>query len=233
MIHREIDLDIPDSTLKSWQETLDLLASLIGIPAALIMRLRAPHIEVFVSSAGEGNPYHPGDQEEVWGSGLYCETVLKTQEQLLVPDATGDEVWKDNPDIKLGMISYLGLPLVLPDGNLFGTICVLDTKPNAYSEDTEKVMSKFRSLLESHLELLYVNQILGDTDKRMIDYLEELQTLRGVISICSYCKGIKDAGGEWHPVEHYLIDHPGADFSHGICPVCLEKENPEPRGENR
>jgi hypothetical protein len=40
---------------------------------------------------------------------------MKTRQSLLVPDALRDEGWKTNPDIKLGMISYLGFPVTWPD----------------------------------------------------------------------------------------------------------------------
>jgi len=35
-----------------------------------------------------------------------------------------DENWKNNPDIKLNMVSYLGVPILFPDGNPFRTIPV-------------------------------------------------------------------------------------------------------------
>jgi GAF domain-containing protein len=94
---------------------------------------RTPNIKVFVSSESKGNPYEPNEVASL-NTGLYCETVMNTRKPLLVPDALTDEVWKSNPDIKLGMISYLGMPIVWPGGEIFGTICVLDNKGNAYSE---------------------------------------------------------------------------------------------------
>lgn len=77
---------------------VDLMSEIIGIPAGLIMRHGGPDIEVFISSNNEGNPYHPGDKEKVWNSGLYCETAIKTEQKLLVPNALADKNWKDNPD---------------------------------------------------------------------------------------------------------------------------------------
>mgnify|MGYP001953189988 CR=1 FL=1 len=68
----------------------------------------------------------------LFDSGLYCETVIKSGKQLLVPDALADKDWENNPDVELNMISYLGFPILFPDGNPFGTICVLDNKKNAY-----------------------------------------------------------------------------------------------------
>ena len=74
MLKNEVQIEIPKATLETWQEIVDILAEIIGIPAGLIMRLSGPDIEVFVSSKSEGNPYYPGDKENFWGSGLYCET---------------------------------------------------------------------------------------------------------------------------------------------------------------
>jgi len=93
-------LAIPETVMQGWQELLNLMAEIIGIPAALIMRLTDDYIEVFVSSSTENNPYHPGDKEHLLNSGLYCETVIKNKEKLLVPNALKDEKWKNNPDVK-------------------------------------------------------------------------------------------------------------------------------------
>ena len=227
MIKERTEITVPKDIQEDWQDTVDILAQLCGVPAALIMRLRGPDIEVFVSSRSEGNPYHPGDKEHFEDSGLYCETVIESRNKLLVPDALADEHWTNNPDIKLGMISYLGFPIFLPDGNPFGTICVLDGDPNEYSTVIEQLMLKFRNLIASHLELIYVNQILGDKNRRLTDYLMEIQALRGLVSICSNCKSIRDNEGAWHPIEHYLISHPEADFSHGMCPKCMKKLYPD------
>jgi GAF domain-containing protein len=156
----QVKIEIPPDILDGWQEMTNLLADLIKIPAALIMRYTESYIEVFVSSNGESNPYHPGDKEILWGSGLYCETVLKTQEKLHIPDALADPKWRTNPDIRLNMISYLGFPILLPNKMPFGTLCVLDNKANDYSKTVERLLLKFRSLIESHLEMIYVNRFL-------------------------------------------------------------------------
>jgi GAF domain-containing protein len=227
MMKNMVKMEIPTDILGNWQEIANILAELIKIPAALIMRFTDPKIEVFVSSNSEGNPYHPGDKETLFGSGLYCETVIKTKNKLHIPDALADAKWKNNPDVKLNMISYLGFPIQWPHNEPFGTICVLDNKPNEYSKTTEKLMMQFRGLIESHLEIIYINKILGDKNKRLTDYLMELQALRGLVSICGNCKSIRDDKNNWRPIEEYLIQHPVADFSHGICPKCMKKHYPE------
>ncbi|MDH4320972.1 MAG: hypothetical protein OEV73_05670 [Desulfobulbaceae bacterium] len=67
--------------------------------------------------------------------------------------------------------------------------------------------------------------------ERMIEELRqalaEVKTLRGIIPICAYCKNIRDDHGYWNQVEAYLSKNSEADFSHGICPTCLQKHFPE------
>lgn len=145
--------DIPDSFLEKWQELADIVARILKVPASLIMKLHEGEIEVFVRSQNQGNPYQLGEKAEL-GMGLYCETAVAKNDQLLVPDARQDPVWRDNPDVDLGMISYLGLPIRWPDSEVFGTICALDNKPNSYSEDFASLLSVLRQLLEKDLELL-------------------------------------------------------------------------------
>jgi len=129
------------------------MAEVIGVPAALIMKVIPPQIEVFVSSASKGNPYIRGEKEDL-DSGLYCEKVMREREKLLVPDARKDPQWDHNPDIKMGMVSCLGFPLMWPDGELFGTICVLDNKENHYCKTYEKLIEQFKGIVETDLQII-------------------------------------------------------------------------------
>lgn len=156
-------VDLPDDIIRKWQDSIDILANVVQVPVALVMRLSGPDIEVFVSSRTEGNIYRPGDSEHLEGSGLYCEFVVRNREKLLVPNALADEKWRHNSDIKLGMISCLGFPILLPDGTPFGTICVLDSKENHYGEWVERLMDQFRDLFESHLALYQRSERLRES----------------------------------------------------------------------
>ncbi|ALO14044.1 Autoinducer 2 sensor kinase/phosphatase LuxQ [Salinivirga cyanobacteriivorans] len=144
--------NIPDSFLKKWQEIADLLATIIQVPAALIMKAENEFMEVFTSSNTENNPYNIGDKKH-WHS-LYCETVIKTQKKLNIPNALKDKDWDKNPDIKLGMIAYLGFPINYPDKTPFGTICVLDNKERPFSAQEEKLLNQFKNTIELDLALI-------------------------------------------------------------------------------
>jgi hypothetical protein len=97
-----------------------------GVPAALIMRVHPSQIEVLVSD-GSDSPYHPGERENLC-TGLYCEHVIATRDRLHVANALIDPNWDHNPDLRLGMISYLGYPLLWPDG-VPSAPCASSTEP--------------------------------------------------------------------------------------------------------
>ncbi len=48
----------------------------------------------------------------------------------------------------------------------------------------------------------------------------ELAKLRGLLRICSTCKKIHNAVGDWEQLETYLAKHSETDFTHGMCPDC-------------
>src|SRR6476660_1181026 len=153
-------IEVPSEIIQKWQEFVNLLAEVMQVPSASIMRADPPHIKVFVSSTSEGNPCEPGALD----TGPYCETVMKTGQPLLVPDALENEAWKANPHVRLGMISYLGFPIGWPDGRLFGTICVRDNKRNEYCEAYLKLLLHFRDMLQTDLKSLA--RLHGEIEER-------------------------------------------------------------------
>lgn len=54
-------------------------------------------------------------------------------------------------------------------------------------------------------------------------YQSRIETLRGIVPICSFCKQIRDDQGYWSQVEAYVSKHTDATFTHGVCPACKEK----------
>ena len=51
-----------------------------------------------------------------------------------------------------------------------------------------------------------------------------LQLLQGILPLCSHCKRIKNAKNEWETLETYVESRSGAEFSHGICPICAREK---------
>ncbi len=55
------------------------------------------------------------------------------------------------------------------------------------------------------------------------DALAHVKTLRGSLPICAACKKIRTDEGYWERIETYIEEHSEAEFSHSMCPECLEK----------
>ncbi len=56
---------------------------------------------------------------------------------------------------------------------------------------------------------------------------KEVNTLSGLLPICASCKSIRGEEGYWKQVEEYVSEHTEAEFSHGICPKCMDILYPE------
>lgn len=144
---------VPDVLIPKWQETIDLMARVYDVTTGVITRVHPEQLEIFLSSQTEGNPIPQGMREDL-NMNLYCETVMSTRQQLHIPNALADPKWANNPEVEMGMIMYLGVPLFWPDGQIFGTICVLDTKPRHLSGTYQELLWKFKEIVEGDLRLM-------------------------------------------------------------------------------
>ena len=173
-INSGFDTFLGNDIVSNWQSALDLIADIAQVPIGLIMRLNKETIEVFVASNTEGNPYKPGEKDKLT-NGLYCETVIGTQQKLLVPDALKSETWRsNNPDAEKGVISYLGFPVNLPDGEVFGTLCLLDKKENHYSDNIEKLGLKLKINIETSLALAASREKISQSEMRFRGLFENM-----------------------------------------------------------
>lgn len=139
----------PNLILNKWQKLIDLISSSFDLPATLIMEVDVDAMKVFAKCNADLNPYSVGSIEKM--AGLYCETVVKNNDKLLVPNALLNPDWDKNPDIKLGMIAYLGFPLKYPTGEVFGTLCVLDDEENHFSKTIEDFLLQVKHIIELDL----------------------------------------------------------------------------------
>jgi len=59
--------------------------------------------------------------------------------------------------------------------------------------------------------------------ERILKFTTEVQQLESFLPICGYCKKVRDDGNYWQQIEQYFKTRTGTNFSHGICPDCMEK----------
>jgi GAF domain-containing protein len=72
----------------------------------------------------------------------FCQYAVASREPLVVSDAREHPVLKDDLAIRdLGVIAYLGIPLVASDGHVLGTLCVIDGKPRSWSSEQVSLLT--------------------------------------------------------------------------------------------
>lgn len=104
-----------------------------------------------------------------------------------------------------------------------GSIVLLDvTAALIQGEAGEVILLSIRGTAERQQAEARQNRLLIELQKA----LEKVKLLSGFLPICSYCKRIRDDEGYWTQVEEFIRTHSEADFSHSICPTCLELNYP-------
>lgn len=103
---------------------------------------------------------------------------------------------------------------------------------NIYSADFFRYWNSFIRLLSfSLVGVLFSNfRLRLDKEQKLnsdlTKALSDVKRLSGLLPICASCKNIRNDKGYWEQIEDYVKDHTDAEFSHSICPDCMEKLYP-------
>ncbi len=225
MKYKTRNILIPSQVVEIWQRIVDSISVLLSVPSVMINRLEPQELEVFRSNISKDNPFPSGTRMPLLG--VYCETTARSRQRNQVEDARKDPLWADSPTAKAGIFSYLGFPVFWPGGEIFGTICAVDTKANKWVTPSDTLLQTVKDAVEAHLALLAATETLNKKNHELEAALKEVKTLQGLLPICASCKKIRDDKGYWIQIESYISDRSDVQFSHGICSECAKKLYPE------
>ncbi|MBK1878186.1 GAF domain-containing sensor histidine kinase [Pelagicoccus mobilis] len=102
--------------------------------------------------------------------------ILNPDELLVVPDATQDSRFHDNPlvtgspDIRF----YAGAPIVTKDKQALGTLCVIDTKAHQITERQREALTRLSKQVCANLELRLAHkklELLNESKNRFFSIL--------------------------------------------------------------
>jgi CheY-like chemotaxis protein len=82
---------------------------------------------------------------------------------------------------------------------------------------------ELRARIETGRRIVTLQQRLAQRVAELEEALGQVRQLQGLLPICCYCKKIRDDRNYWQQVETYISRHAGVQFSHGICPDCMER----------
>jgi len=142
------DYGVMDTPAEEALNELTVLAARIcEAPVALISLLDADRMW-FKAKAGTEWTEKPREIS-------FCGHALLGREIFIVPDATRDERFFDNPLVACdaGIVFYAGVPLVSPEDTALGALCVIDRVPRQLAPWQEQAIQVLARQVMTHLEL--------------------------------------------------------------------------------
>jgi len=142
------------------------------------------------------------------------EVCRRLKENALVADipvifvTAMDEVDDEKKGLALGAVDYITKPISPP-------LLEARIKTHLKLKDNLNKQKKLNSELQTALN--------------------EIKSLKGLLPICANCKKIRTEDGDaeiqksWIDIESYISDRSDADFTHSICPECMDELYPDIR----
>ena len=128
-----------------------LATRILRAPVALVSLVDEDR-QFFASCVGLPQPW--SDRRGTPLSHSFCQHVVARREPLVVEDARIHPVLKENLAIRdLGVIAYLGMPLIDHEGNALGSLCVIDTEPRAWSDEDVRLLRDVAGSVVTEIEL--------------------------------------------------------------------------------
>ncbi|MFC4424035.1 sensor domain-containing phosphodiesterase [Cupriavidus pampae] len=127
-----------------------IAARMFKMPVAVVNMVGSDHV-FFAASYG-----FEGVQVDMSRDVSFCAHAIARSEVMVVPDATVDERFCDNPLVTgaTNLRFYAGVPLMSPDGHALGTLCVIDGQPHCdFSEEDCDRLRELAKMAADRLEL--------------------------------------------------------------------------------
>ena len=147
--------------IQRWQRLFNLIAKQSKGPATLILRITKHSIRVLFSS----DSAIQGQTEYYCGSGLYCQSITGDGGLLIESVVDSAEVSRHYAAQSTGVCACFGLPLLWPDDELFGAICLLNNLQTAMTRTYQTIVTELKTAIEHELASIFQQQQLQETSE--------------------------------------------------------------------
>lgn len=202
--------ELLDTAAEASFDKLTTLAALICETPISLISLVDESRQWFKSRVGVDAAETPRD----WA---FCVYAIKQGGGLfIVPDATKDQRFAQNPLVTNApnIRFYAGAPLRVDNGDVLGTLCVIDRAPRVLTPRQEEALSTLRDAVVSMIELRRLQA--------------DMLRLGQLLPMCAWCHSIRTGEAEaadWQPLGEYV--QRTNDVTHCICPACSQRMRTE------
>ncbi|MFC4524877.1 sensor domain-containing phosphodiesterase [Cupriavidus pinatubonensis] len=136
--------------MPSLDPVVKIAARVFKMPVAAVNMIGSDHV-FFAASTGL-----QGVQVDMSRDVSFCAHAITRNEVMVVPDATLDVRFYDNPLVTgpTNLRFYAGVPLMSPDGHAVGALCVIDGQPHRdFSEEDCERLRELARMAADRLEL--------------------------------------------------------------------------------
>lgn len=147
---------------EEFDELADLARLICGAPVALISLVDEDR-QWFKSKLGV-------KLQETSRDVSLCAHAILQKDLLIVPDATKDKRFQNNPLVTAGpkIRFYAGAPLITPSGHALGTLCVIDKVARKLTSDQKRALKILARHVMSQLELRHRTRELAAAKAEII-----------------------------------------------------------------
>ena len=147
---------LTDTPEEAYDRFTRLAASIVETPIALFTVITEDE-QFFRSQVGLPEPIATTRRTPL--SHSFCQYVILTGKPLEVVDAREHPTVKDNPAIEdLGVIAYLGMPIVTRRGETLGSLCALEHEPREWTARDRSALKDLAGAAVTELELRRANR---------------------------------------------------------------------------
>ncbi|UUA72438.1 putative bifunctional diguanylate cyclase/phosphodiesterase [Cellvibrio sp. QJXJ] len=172
-----------EQMLQSLDPVVRIASRMFDMPVAAVNMIGSDHV-FFAASVGVGEVDMRRDVS-------FCAHAITQSDVMVVPDATLDERFHDNPLVvgEANLRFYAGVPLLSPDGLALGALCVIDDRPHSdFSQEDRQRLWELAKMAADRLELRRIevstersrppfHEYAGSSSSAVIWFDEQLQII--------------------------------------------------------
>lgn len=154
-----------EQMIKSLDPVVHIVTRVFDMPVAAVNMIGSDHV-FFAAAVGVGEVDMRRDVS-------FCAHAINQAEVMVVPDATLDERFHDNPLVtgEANLRFYAGVRLLSPQGLALGALCVIDDRPHTdFSEDDRQRLVELAKMAADRLELRRIEVTTERTRPAFEDY---------------------------------------------------------------